>query len=71
MPSSKRKDLGMNFDELTEEQKEKFSKCKTLDEMLEQAQEEGFELSEEELDGIAGAGWSTFCDDYTYPYKEG
>ena len=57
----------MNLDSLTEEQKEKFSNCKTLDEMLEQAQEEGFELTEEQLDDIAGGGWSAFCDDYTLP----
>lgn len=57
----------MNFDELTEEQKERFSKCKTAAEMLEQAKEDGFELSEEDLEGISGGGWSAFCGDYTLP----
>lgn len=57
----------MNYGDLTEEQKEKFSKCKTVEEMLEQAREEGFELSEEELEGVSGGGWSAFCGDYTLP----
>ena len=57
----------MNFDDLTEEQKEKYANCKTAAELLEQAQEDGFELSEEDLDGIAGGGWSAFCGDYTLP----
>lgn len=56
----------MNFDELTEEQKEKFSKCKTAAEMLEQAREEGFELSEEDLEGISGGlEWTSPCNNLT------
>ena len=42
----------MNFDDLTEEQKAKLRECKTPEEMLAKAQEEGFELTEEQLAGI-------------------
>ena len=46
----------MKFEELTTEQKEKAIACKTPDELLELAKEEGMEIPDEELDGIAG-GW--------------
>ena len=53
----------MEFDKLTEEQKEKFSNCKTAEELLEQAKAEGFELSEDDLEGIAGGlEWTSSCD---------
>ena len=56
----------MKFDELTDEQKEKFSKCKTSEELLKQAREEGFELSEEELEDISGGlEWTSSCNDLT------
>lgn len=47
----------MEFDKLTEEQKAKAREAKTPEDILALAQEEGLELSIDELDGVAG-GWS-------------
>ena len=47
----------MNFEDLTPEQQEKARACKTPEEMLELAKQEGYELSDAELDGIAGGAW--------------
>lgn len=44
----------MNFEELTPEQKEKVRSCKTADELIALAEAEGVELSDAELDSIAG-----------------
>ena len=46
----------MNFNELTPEQKEKAKACKTPEEMLALAREEGYEISDEELEAVSG-GW--------------
>jgi len=46
----------MNFDDLTDEQKAKAKACKTPEEMLALAREEGYELTDEELEGVSG-GW--------------
>ena len=48
----------MNYEDLTEEQKAKARECKTPEDILALAQQEGYELSDEELDsaGVAG-GW--------------
>ena len=50
------KDDEMDFKDLTEEQMAKARACKTPEEILELAKEEGYELSDEELDGVSG-GW--------------
>ena len=50
----------MNFDELTDEQKAKAMACKSAEELVELAKSEGVELSEEQLDSIAG-GDSFWC----------
>ena len=47
----------MEFDDLTEEQKAKFRACETPEELIAEAEKEGFELTEEQLEGIAGGGW--------------
>lgn len=45
----------MNFDELHDpELQERLKNCKTPEEMLELAQEAGYELSDEQLEGVAG-----------------
>ena len=50
----------MNFDNLTEEQEVKALACKTSQEMLELAKEEGYELSGEELEVVSGGvKWSS------------
>ena len=49
----------MNIDnlDLSPELREKAKACKTPEEMLALAKAEGYKLSEEEMEGIAG-GWS-------------
>ena len=48
----------MKIDGLTEDQKAKARACKTPEEMLMLARDEGYELTDEELEGISG-GWNT------------
>ena len=56
----------MNFEDLTTQQKEKAIACKTPDELLELAKEEGIELTDAQLEGISGGGWSEpSCGDDT------
>ncbi|MBQ9003523.1 MAG: Nif11-like leader peptide family natural product precursor [Eggerthellaceae bacterium] len=62
----------MNIDDLTPEQKEKVLACKTPEELLALAKQEGYELSEEQLEDISGGAWGTCkdrmwkCQDYSY-----
>ena len=50
----------MDFKNLTPEQLEKAKACTTPEELLALAKEEGYELSEEQLEGIAGGNaWDT------------
>lgn len=53
----------MNFSDLTPEQQKKAKACNTPEEMLELAKEEGLELTDEQLEAVAG-GWDE-CDAYT------
>ena len=55
-----RKDA-MDFNDLTDEQKAKVRACKTPEEMLALAKEEGYELSDKELEGISGGWCATDC----------
>lgn len=46
------------FNKLTEGQKKKFENCKTPEELLSLAKDEGFELTEEQMEAVSGgAGW--------------
>lgn len=62
----------MNFDELNDpELQERLKNCKTPEEMLELTQEAGYELTDEELEGISGGvtwcgcnSWGKPCDEY-------
>ena len=61
----------MNIDEsilgkLTDEQKKKVEAARSPEELLAIAKEEGYELSDEQLGGLAGGGdfWCSDCDDY-------
>ena len=52
----------MNFDELSPEKQERVLNAKTPEEILAMAKEEGYELSEEELESInGGAMWGDVC----------
>ena len=44
----------MNFEDLTPELQEKVRACKTADELVALASAEGVELTDEQLEGIAG-----------------
>lgn len=52
----------MNFEELTPDQQAKARACSTPEELLALAKTEGYELSDEELDGIAGGKWGEYED---------
>ena len=48
----------MPFEDLTPEQQEKAKACKTPEDVLRLAQEEGYELSDDELNSVgASGGW--------------
>ena len=50
-------------DELTPEQLEKARACKSSDELVQLAKEEGVELNDEQLEGIAGGTWYDCMND--------
>jgi len=57
----------MNFEDLTPAQKEKAKACKTAEDVLALAKEEGYELSDAELDDVAGGRGKWIheeCDDF-------
>lgn len=51
--------------ELSDETKKKLVECQTPEEIFALAQEEGYELSDEELEAVSGGGWgeSKPCDE--------
>ena len=55
----------MTFEDLSPEQKAQARACKTPDELLALAKEEGIELTDAQLEDIAG-GWTSHknCDRY-------
>ena len=59
-------DTRKQWDDLTPEQREKVKDCKTLEDILALAQEEGYEISDEELAAISGGDikWG-YCGDKT------
>ena len=65
----------MNFEDLTEEQKNKARECKTFEELVAFAEAEGIELSEEQLDAMSGGiDWNCpliikDCDKYESPCR--
>ena len=53
----------MNFADLTPEQQEKARACKTPEELLALAQEEGIQLSDNDLEAVAGGvSWDCISD---------
>ena len=53
----------MNYKDVSPELKEKARECKSAEELLALAKEEGMEIPDEELDAIAGGGW---CDSHEW-----
>ena len=57
----------MQFNDLTAEQKAKAKECKNAEELLALAKEEGYELSDSELESISGGGfWDNANDCQRY-----
>ena len=53
------------FAQLSDEQKEQFRNCKDIDEVMKLANEENVELSEEQLEFLAGGGCGCGdCENY-------
>ena len=48
---------------LTSEQRARAKQCKSAEELLALAKEEGYELTDDELEGISGGFWND-CDPY-------
>ncbi len=65
----------MNYNELSDELKAKVAECKTVEDVLKLAQEEGYELSEEELEAISGGegshDWTWSCWGYCHNWSGG
>ena len=59
------------YDSLTDEQKAKAKKCKTTEELLKLAGEEGIELPDEALDAAAGGNCKTTDDFLKLAGEEG
>lgn len=54
----------MNYNELTNEQKAKIKECKAPEELLELIKEEGYELSDDELEAISGGERTWILHEY-------
>ena len=48
----------MDLKDLTEEQMKRARECKTPEELIELAQAEDIELSDEQLDAVSGGAWN-------------
>ncbi len=54
---------------LTDEQKKRIETAKTPEDFLAIARETGYELSEEQLNAMAGGGWCCDCKDNACYYS--
>ena len=62
--------MDINEMDISPELREKAAKCKTSEELLELAKNEGYKLSEAELASIAGGGknsWGLYCSEDICP----
>lgn len=53
----------MNYSDLTDEQKALAKACKTPEELIALAKDQGVELTDEQLESIAGGWGNDDCDD--------
>ena len=60
----------MDLSNLTEEQKARARACKTPEEILALAREEDYDLSDEQLEAVAGGAWASSCNDNECPFKD-
>ena len=61
---------GNSFDNLSKDVKAKLQGCETPEEVLALAQEEGYELTDEQLEGVTG-GWGGKCEGHNYCFDDG
>ena len=61
---------GNSYDSLSEGAKAKLHGCETPEEILALAQEEGYELTDEQLEGVSG-GWGSKCEGHNYCFDDG
>ena len=55
----------MQFEDLTQEQLDKARACTSAEELMALAQQEGIELSDQELESVSGGAWNCGdCTDY-------
>ena len=56
----------MRFEDLTLKQQEKLKNCKSAEDILDLAKEEGYELSDDELESVSGGDWDcwTVCREH-------
>ena len=52
------------FNSLPEEQKKKFEACKTKDELMKAIEAEGVELTDDQLEALAGGTWEDPSDPF-------
>ena len=60
----------MKFEDLTPEQQAKAKACKTPEDILALAKEEGFELSDEQLQEVSGGGADWVCLTFCYDVEK-
>lgn len=60
-----------SYDSLPEGVKAKLHGCETPEEILALAQEEGYELSDEQLEGVSGGWGSGKCENQNYCIDDG
>lgn len=61
---------GNSYGSLSEGVKAKRHGCETPEEILALAQEEGYELTDDQLEGVSG-GWGSKCEGHNYCIDDG